>query len=315
MLSRVAETIYWMGRYVERAESTARMLQVESYLRMDLPAAGHADWGLLLSITGSEANFFERFEAAEEGAVLSFLLADPDTPSSVTASLRMARENARMIRDIIPREAWEQLNNLYHFAREQVDEGLGKRGRNEYLRRIVVGSQTLTGMLAGTMNHDDGYAFLRCGRNLERADMTTRIVDVRAETLTETNDQDGVRRFENIQWMSVLKSLTGYQMYRRSMQVRINRPDVLRFLLQSPEFPRAVRHCVEAVAASLTALERNETALRIIGRLQRLLDGLDVAVLDGPALHDFVDEVQIGLGELHDAIAETYFLAPIRIVD
>ena len=137
-----------------------------------------------------------------------------------------------------------------------------------YLSRIIRGAQTLAGMLDGTMSHDVGYEFLRIGRNLERADMTTRIIDVRSADLLAQADTD-LRPFENIQWMSVLKSLTAYQMYRRTMQVRVRRSDALRFLLQDQAFPRAFYHCVVAAETGIAGLPRPERAARVTAHLKR----------------------------------------------
>lgn len=307
MLSRVAENIYWLARYVERAENTARMVNVTANLLLDLPRGTTLGWEPLVAITGSDEIYRKRHTDYAEAAVLMFLIGDLGHPGSILSSLRGARENCRTIRDIVPREAWEHLNELYFAAGNDLQTGLTKRGRHPYLKRIVLGSQALTGLLAGAMNQDQGYQFLRIGRNLERADMTSRIVDVRSADLV--NDESlGPRPFENIQWMSVLKSLTGYQMYRRSQQVRIRRPEVLRFLFRSEEFPRAISHCISAVEAGVTPLPRNEAALRALGRIKRLLLGTEVESLGQAALHDYIDQLQCEFAELHEEISRTWFL-------
>ena len=310
MLSRVAENIYWLARYIERAEDVARIVTVNANLLMDLPKGIAPGWEPLIVITGSTELYFKRHKECNERAALRFLIGDPDNPGSILTSLRGARENCRTIRDIVPREAWEQINELYLFARDNVQEGITKRGRHPFLKRIVLGSQTIHGLLSGTMNHDQGYFFLRMGRNLERADMTTRIIDVRSGNLLP-DDAPELRPFDNIQWMSVLKSLTAYQMYRRTMQARIRRGDVLRFLLQSPEFPRAFNYCVDAAARSAEQLPHNEAPLRVIGGLKRQVMGTQVELLDQSELHSFIDELQIGLGELHSELAQAWFLPPV----
>ncbi len=310
MLSRVAENIYWMARYVERAENTARLIGVNANLLLDLPRGLAPGWEPLMSMLGCDAQFRERAASATERAVLRFLIGDLDNPSSILSSLRSARENCRTIRDIVPREAWEQLNELYLYARERLRRGLTKRGRHAYLRGIITGSQTIEGMLAGTMNHDLGYRFLSIGRNLERADMSTRIIDVRTETLLPDLAVE-LRPFENIQWMSVLKSLTAYQMYRRNMQVRVRRPEVLRFLFLNPEFPRSVWHALDAVNDSLVAIEHeNAGPLRAIRRLKRTLKKTDVGELEQAELHAFIDKLQMMLTDVHAALVKSYFMPP-----
>jgi uncharacterized alpha-E superfamily protein len=307
MLSRVAENIYWMSRYIERAEDVARIVTVNANLLLDLPKGIAPGWEPLIVITGSNEPYFKRHKECGERSALRFLIGDADNTGSILSSLRAARENCRTIRDIVPREAWEQINELYLFARDNVQEGITKRGRHAFLRRIVLGSQTIHGLLSGTMNHDEGYQFLRIGRNLERADMTTRIIDVRSANLLP-DDAPELRPFDNIQWMSVLKSLTAYQMYRRTMQARIRRGDVLRFLLQSEEFPRAFHYCVAAVSRCVDDLPNNEASLRVIGRLNRTVIGTRVEGLDQHSLHEFIDELQLGLADLHAEVAKAWFL-------
>ena len=265
MLSRVAENIYWMARYIERAENTARLIMVNTNLLLDLPKGLQPGWQPIIEILGTEEYFLQHYEEFNERSVLKFLIADPQSPSSILHSLRLARENARTIRDIIPREAWEQVNDLYLMAKGNATSGYSKKGRYDYLKHIVLGAQTITGLLAGTMLHDVGYDFLRMGRNLERAEMTTRIIDVRSANLLE--EHEGLTPFENIQWMSVLKSLTAYQMYRRNIQVRVRRKDVLKFLLKDKKFPRSFFHTLLEVKSCLQNLPRNEASIALLNEV------------------------------------------------
>lgn len=306
MLSRVAENIYWMARYIERAENTARLTNVNSNLLLDLPRNVRLGWEPLLDITGGRSLFFELYQEADERSTIRFLVTNQSNPSSIITSLNLARENARTIRDIIPREAWEQINQLYLAAREDVNQVLARNGRFEYLRRVILGAQTITGLLAGTMNHDEGYDFLRMGRNLERADMTTRIIDVRSATLLSDTHED-LTPFENIQWMSVLKSLTAYQMYRRTTRIRVRRPDVLRFLFQEPTFPRSVTHAVGEVETCLSHLPLNEKPTKAAAALQRKIHRVRPDNLRQEELHEFIDALQLGLAKVHNQIAASYF--------
>ncbi len=305
MLSRVAECIYWMTRYLERVENTARMVMVNANLLLDMPRGVQPEWEPLVFITGATDQFESKPRRYEERAVVMFLLGDRDYPGSAISSLRAARENARTVRDIIPREAWEQINELDLYARDHLEAGLSKRGRYEYLKRLILGVQTITGILSGTMSKGPGYQFLVMGRNLERADMTTRIIDVRSADLIE--DTPALRPFSTIQWVSVLKSLTAYQMYRQSRQVRVRRSEVLRFLFRDAEFPRAVFHCASAVENGASRLPRNEGVLRQCGRIKRMLLDANVGELRQDALHEFVDACQLGLAELHVEVARTWF--------
>ncbi|AFL73289.1 alpha-E domain-containing protein [Thiocystis violascens] len=310
MLSRVAEHIYWLARYVERAENTARIVTVNANLLLDLPKGIAPGWRPLVDITGSNALFEEHYKDYGERQVARFLIGDERNTGSILSALVAARENCRTIRDFVPREAWEMLNELYLFAREELEKGMTKGGRHAYLKRVIQGTQTINGMLSGTMLHDQGYDFLHLGRFLERADMTTRIIDVRSANLLPEETTE-LRPFETIQWVSVLKSLTGYQAYRRSEQVRVLRGPVLRFLFQHADFPRSVNHSAESLRDSLAKLPRNEGALRVAGRLKRTLEGVEPRRLNQQQLHAFVDDLQVGIGELHDEIARTWFPPPL----
>ncbi|MGB8274511.1 MAG: alpha-E domain-containing protein [Alphaproteobacteria bacterium] len=308
MLSRIAERLYWMARYIERAENTARLVSVNKFLLLDFPRKARLGWEPLIEITDSAALFGRFYKRADETSIVAFLLSDERNPGSVVSALRAARENARVTRDLMPREAWEVISGLHQTAVRFARKDDTRQGRFEFLTTIIRGAQTMSGLLAGTMNHDQGYNFMKMGRNLERADMTTRIVDVRSGDLLPESPSD-LSPFQSIQWMSVLRSMSGYQMYRRCMNRPVRRADVLRFLLQSFVFPRAVAHCLREVDGCLLSLPRNDAPFAV---LQQLLDRLADTAPDGlsqQALHEFLDELQIAMGALHDAVASVYFAA------
>ncbi|WP_455200009.1 alpha-E domain-containing protein [Kaarinaea lacus] len=306
MLSRVAENIYWMARYIERSENTARMIMVNTNLLLDLPKGIQPGWQPIIEILGCVDNYEEQNEDYEERAVLKYLIAEMNSTNSILHALHQARENARTIRDIIPREAWERINNLYHIAKSNAQSGYSKKGRHQYLQEIILGAQTITGLLAGTMIHDMGYDFLKIGRNLERADMTTRIIDVRSADLLP--EHESLAPFENIQWMSVLKSLTGYQMYRRTLQVRVSRPDVLKFLLKQKKFPRSFYHTLLEVKGCIKNLPRNDELIKQANDIGKKVLRVDQVLLKQDELHTFIDELQLGLVELNAGISKNYFL-------
>lgn len=307
MLSRVAESLYWTARYMERAEDLARLVNVHSNLILDLPRSVELGWEPLIAITGSERIFGELFEEMDERNVTRYLIADQRNPGSILSALFMARENLRSTRDLVPREAWEQVNDLYLYARQELKGGIAKSKRYDFLRSVIQRCQQLSGLLAGTISHDEAWEFIRVGGHLERADMTTRILDVRSEDLLPRRAED-LTPFENIQWMSVLKSLTAYQMYRRNVRVRVRGADVLRYLLQDPHLPRALLHCMNAVEAGLRNLPRNDGPLRAVTRMQRRIQEADVPDLADTGLHEFIDDIQIDLGHLNSEISNTYFL-------
>ncbi len=306
MLSRVAENIYWMSRYIERAENLARMINVNAFLLLDLPRGFRPGWKPLVEITGSLEVYESRFKNYDERAVVKYLLADAENPGSIYSSLIFARENSRTVRDVLPRWVWEQLTELYLFAQENLNSGVTKKGRHAFLKRIIESSHLLAGTCSSTMSRDEAYQFLRIGRNLERADMTTRILDVRSSNLLP-EEQTELRPFESIQWMSILKTLSAYHMYRKSMNTHVRRSDVLRFLLQNEYFPRSFKHNLLAIEESLNQLPNNEAPLQVLGRLMKKANSSHIPGLKQQQLHAFIDELQLGLSKLHDSLRATYF--------
>jgi uncharacterized alpha-E superfamily protein len=304
MLSRVAERMYWFGRYIERAENTARLISVNTNLTLDLTRVGYI-WSSLISITGFEEAFARRFSQKEERNVVRFLLDDPS--GSIRHSIAQARENVRTTREILPSESWENVNELFLFIGENIDMGVRRDGRHRFLAQIMRRCQTLTGYLAGAMSHNDAYNFIKIGRNLERADMTTRILDVGCLNLVSERRPEFVE-YEHILWMNVLRSLTALQMYRQNVKDRINGEDVAEYLMDDLYFPRAVAHCLREVQGCFEILPNAEAPLRSLTHAQRRLTSEDVKLLlrDG-GLHRFIDELQAELGDIHASIAATWF--------
>ncbi|MCB1644433.1 MAG: alpha-E domain-containing protein [Pseudomonadales bacterium] len=303
MLSRVAERMYWFGRYIERAENTARLIRVNTSLVMDLPDAKHI-WAGTIDITGNLAEFEKRFSRVDERNVVKFLLEDES--GSIRSSIKLARENARTTREIMPTEVWESVNELHFFIRDNIDKGLKREGRHTFLSEIIALCNQLTGMLAGSMSDDTAYQFLKLGRHLERADMTTRIVDVGCMNLVTLAEQQN--EYDSILWMNVLRSLTAYQMYRQHVQDRVNGEDVVDFLLRNRQFPRAVSHCLEQVQKACNGLPRNEAPIRAIASVQRLMDSSDVIdLLNSARLHDFIDTLQLDLATIHQELGYCWF--------
>ena len=306
MLSRVAERMHWGARYLERAENMARLVRVYDAALMDLPREAGIGWPLLVDICGARELFDRSFPDGGERETLGFLVADPGNPGSIVASLERARENFRTTRDLCPTEAWRSVNELYLFSRRELPKMASPHRRHEVLSGVVRQVQQLAGLLSGTMSHGDAYHFIRLGRNLERADMTTRIIDVAAATLIGAHQAD--TQPDNTLWMAVLKSLSGYQMYRQSARRRIRDRDVVGFLLQDPLFPRAVAHCLLELEASTTLLPNHEGPLRALLRLRRIVvDQLPDEVSEA-LLHQLMDDLQLELAAVHAQVAGTWFL-------
>ena len=308
MLARVAENIYWLARYLERAENTARLISVNANLLLDLQRGYELGWLPLIEITGSRAAFESQKRRSDEREIVQFLLADSENPGSINASLNSARENARTLRDILPDEAWEILNEFFQEFTARLPAGLNRRTRYDFLKRIVLGSQTLAGVLDGTMSRTDAYTFMLLGRNLERADMTSRIVDVRSAQILPAAASD-LGPFHTIQWISVLRSLSGQHMYRQTRRARVSRVESLDFALRDAEFPRSCMFCLRQIELSLRTLPRSSGVLDTLAGAHRFLAHVDFVQIDQPGLHQLIDHLQVYLSGVHASIAQAYFPA------
>ena len=305
MLSRVAERIYWLARYLERAEDTSRLILVRHNVILDLPRSVQPDWELLLRVLGAREQFAASPGAATEKNIMSFVFSDRDNTSSIISSLTHARENMRTSREVLPSETWERVNSLYLSVARRANKGLPRSSRHAVLNGVVQSTQQISGMLSGTMNHDETYHFLRMGRHLERADMTTRIIDVASEVLG--NPDEDVRPYQNVLWVNVLQSLSAYQMYRLSVRHNVRPSDALQFLLRSNEFPRALSHCLLELEASIRPLPRGKEALKAVQSVHRKVKRTNCAELEGEALEKFLDDIQVRLQGVHEVIRQTWF--------
>lgn len=308
MLSRVADNLYWFGRYTQRAENTARMVGVHAHLMLDLPRSVSFGWAPLVQILGADAPFRDRYgdDYCEEN-VVRFLIADPEHPGSVAFSLREAREILRTVRDCMPSDAWEKINDIHLFLQEHGEKSLVRSRRFELLSRLVDSAMLLDGLLLANLNHDVGFRFMQLGTHLEQADMTTRIIEVRSAGLSGTTRGTELAPFQNIQWLSVLRSLMADQMYRRHERTRVSGAAVLRFVMQNREFPRSVSFCLNSIASTLPLLPSGRAAERTLERTRALVRDAHLELLLDQGLRAFLDEIQLGMRQLHDAISDAYF--------
>lgn len=253
MPSRVAESLYWMARYLERAENTARFINSTTQVLLDLPRGASFGWDTLLKVAGLDALYDKHYATANETDIMRFLILDERNPGSILASIHSARENTRTFREVLPMEIWERINDLYLYTRDKSGRAThGRSQRYEVLNGIIERRQSVIGLLVGSMSHDVAYQFLQLGRNLERADMTTRIIDVNSAVNLPTDATSDMAR-ERL-WMSTLNALSAYQMYREHVGVHVEGPRVAKFLLTDPHFPRTVTHCLGEIEDALSVL-------------------------------------------------------------
>jgi uncharacterized alpha-E superfamily protein len=305
MLSRAAERVYWTGRYLERAEDTARLVQQYSQLLLDLPEEVGVKWSELVRIVGAAAPFEASGIDDDERGILEYLLADPNSQPSLACSLRMARENIRNTRDLLPLESWESVNELHQFARENLAAAASGRDRFEVLAECIARCQQISGILSGTMSHQEPYHFLVLGQNLERADMTSRVVDVAAAYIQQ--NERVVRRYGSSLWTNVLKSVSGFQMYRQYRQPEVQGSVVINFLLADRYFPRAITHCVEQATSSSKALPRAAASVAALDAVTELLVPIPDGQVTAATVSELMDTVQARLGGVHGAVVDTWF--------
>ena len=307
MLSRSAERLYWLARYLERTENIARMVSVHMNLLMDLPKGVEMGWRQLILINTSEQEFYEKNNVANERNITRFLLADASYSGSLFSSLSAARENIRTSRELLPDEAWEQVNEMYLYAKNNLETVANRRHRVIFLNEILKGCQRFTGLLSGYMSHNHPYRFILLGRNIERADMTSRILDLASLLLSESRS-DELRQYETILWMNVLKALNALLMYRQQMRSRVEGDDVLNFLLLDTSLPRSVGCCISEISYCISRLPNNDKlALKLI-ELQAYVQAIDTRQTTQKQLRGILDSLQNKLGELHGQIAENWFL-------
>ncbi len=308
MLSKVAERMYWFARYLERVENTARLVEVYDNLLFDLPRSYSISWFNLVVINSSAEQFAARYKNQDERNVVKFLLADDDNPSSMMTSLIMARENVRTTREVLPEEVWEQVNELYLYVKENVQTGINRTYRHAFLDQIIKSCQQMVGLLAANMSKDAGWQFIRLGRNLERADMTTRLLDAGSAALLNNEAAEQQLDTSQLIWGNVLRSCSASMNYRRTVRSQVTGPDVATFLLQDEAFPRSVIFCTQQMQNAIEALP--ECCVDKMETLQSLLD-IEFAEDDqlGESFRDYLNELQLVLAELHGQFAHCWFAA------
>lgn len=312
MLSRVANSIYWMTRYLERAENVARFIDVNLHLMLDLPIEEQEQWKPLVIITGDYDFFEERYDNPDQTNAVEFLTFDKENPNSIVSCLKSARENAKSVREIISSEMWEQVNKFYFMVKDAESSGLAIESPNEFYTRVKQESHLFVGITDSTMNHGEGWHFARLGRHIERADKTSRILDVKYYILLPKPEDVGTP-IDNIEWAALLKSASALEMYRKKFH-QISPLKVAAFLILDREFPRAIRYCVNKAEISLNTITgstpgtfQNE-AERKLGKLCAELDytHIDEIILSG--LHEYlVNNIQIKLNQIGHAISDTFF--------
>jgi len=311
MLSRVADSIYWLHRYIERAENTARCIDVNLNLMLDLPDGPTEQWAPLVDTTGDTALFHARYGVTTREHVVAFLTFDAQNPNSIMSCLSTARENARAARDILSSEMWEQVNTFYLMVREEHSKQRVQEEPHAFFTDVKMASHLFVGLTEGTMSHNEGWHFGRLGRLLERADQTSRLLDVKYFLLLPYAADVGTP-IDDLQWTAVLKSASAFEMYRKRFG-RIVPERIADFLVLDREFPRAMHHCLIKAEESLHTISGTplgtfqNLAEQRLGRLRSEMDYMQIAEIMAAGLHEFLDGLQIKLNDVGAAISATFF--------
>lgn len=310
MLSRVADSIYWINRYVERAENVARFVDVNLNLLLDAPLGMEQQWEPIVITTGDQEFFRQRYGEATAENILQFLTFDREYPNSIISCLRSARENARSVREVISSEMWEQVNDFYLMVNEAADGGRLSELQH-FFPQVKMASHLFAGVMDATMTHNEGWHFGQLGRLLERADKTGRILDVKYYILLPAVTDVG-SPLDDLQWIALLKSASAYEMYRKR-QYRITPRGVTEFLILNREFPRSILFCLLQAERSLHEISGTAPGTwrtdsdRALGRLRSELDYLTIDEVTQQGLHEFLDNLQVRLNDVGDRIFSDFF--------
>jgi uncharacterized alpha-E superfamily protein len=313
MLSRVADSMFWMSRYIERAENIARFIDVNTFLMLDLGDSMREQWRPLVAVTGDEGAFREKYPEPSRENVTRFLTFDETYPNSIVSCLAMARENARIIRENISTAMWEEINKLYLMVREEAARKDHAVIPDEFYAEVRKSAQLFVGVTDGTLSHGEGWHFARMGRLIERADKTSRLLDVRYFLLLPKTTDVGTP-LDIVQWSALLRSTSALDMYR-AKHGRLAPNRIAEFLLLDADFPRAVRHCLDVAERSLRSITGTpvgtfqNSAEKTLGRLRSELDYTAIDDVFKEGLHEFIDRLQRRLNDVGDSIRES-LLAP-----
>jgi transglutaminase-like putative cysteine protease/uncharacterized alpha-E superfamily protein len=324
LLRRTAESLYWAGRHLERAEDMARIVLVHGNTHLDLPIGEDVGWSPLLAVAGVEGDFAECHPAlarvrqdapaqseAPEAEVVEFLLCAPTNPASVLATVSNLREGLRSARPAVPREAWELTNGLWLSLREHRRAVWWRDGRVRWLRRTIGDCERINGALWGTMRRDSAMALTRIGQHLERADLTCRFLSVRAESALADASSDA-DPYDHVRAMSVLKSLAAHQQYRRAMPARPGSGSVVEFLLQDEALPRTVAACLTEVRGYLKELPHNEEALAACTDASVFVTGTVVTGFSPTKLQQYLETLGGLIADVHERIESALFIEAPR---
>jgi uncharacterized alpha-E superfamily protein len=320
MLSRVANCLYWMSRFIERADNTARIVDTNLQLILDFrdlddqSLAEH--WMPIIESTGDEEKFLSRNPKATGQSVTEFLVFDAENQNSILSSVCQARENARMVRDQITVELWEELNRLYLWIRSDDALAVWRRSPAEFFGQIKNASLLLVGTIYATVVHNEGWYFMQVGKFLERADKITRILDVRHAIFPGKDAPRAISQRDALELSAVLRSCSGWDAYKAAYGAEVRPEWVAEMLLLSDDFPRSVRFCVEKLDDALRRISGvaprrfSNDAEKLSGRLLAELEYGSTDEMLAIGIHDYLDQLQVKFNTIGEALFNAYISQP-----
>lgn len=315
MLSRVADSCYWMSRYIERAETNARLLNVNMSLMLDLEDADETSvkryWEPVLATLEDQELFYKLYDRISAETVMEFVTFEKQNPNSVLSCISRARENARTVREQISSEMWERLNKLYLYIRSDKARADFRNTPFDFYRSVIDDSHLFQGITDATMTHGEGWDFIQVGKYLERADSTSRVLDIKYHILLPTGEPVG-GNVDLTQWMAVLRSCSAVEAYLKVRVGHISASEIAQFLILHPSFPRSIRFCVDQMdraihrisGSSVFGFHNDPERLSGMLRAQIAYATIDSIFLCG--LHEYLDNTQLRLTEISNALVKTY---------
>lgn len=312
MLSRVANNIYWLGRYLERAENYARFIDVNFNLMQDLPGDLKEQWQPLIAATGDLDLYLSKYQDYERHQVLFFLGFDADNPNSMLSAITSARENARIIRENLSKETWEKANELYYMMQVGLEKKVWKKeDPRPFFEKIKNQILLIYGIADSSIARIEGWYFRQLGQFLERADKTSRVLDVKYHILLPSAQEVG-SPLDFLHWMALLKSVTAFNTYRR-VYGNIDSASVVEFLVLNKYFPRSIYYCLKEAEKCLHFLSDNpgggfkNSAEKSLGELRSKLEFAEVDEIISFGLHEYLDDLQAKINHISTQIDSCFF--------
>jgi len=314
MLSRVADSCFWLSRYIERAETNARLLDVNRQLLLDFEQDSDGNrnyWLPILATLQDQETFNSLYDKVDADSVLEYVTFEKKNTNSILSCISAARENARTIREQISSEMWEQLNKLYLYLKSPAARADYQQTPSDFYYRIMEGSHLFAGITDATMTHGEGWMFLQAGKYLERADSTSRVLDIKYHLLLPRGEIVG-GTVDITQWIAVLRSCSAREAYLKIYEGQVTVPGVVEFLILHPSFPRSIRFSVDHLDRMLhrisggSPLSFTNEAERMSGLLRSTIDYAKVETIIENGLHQYLDGIQLGLSDIAGALAKTY---------